>query len=1459
MSIDYGEIVCTAIDEIVTAKLQGLQYDITKLCTIIDDTYSYQGRYTVSDGTARYEAFSDNTSFKNGNNVLVVIPNGDYTMQKTITGRVAAADTTPFNYTSPMDTMIKITNNVFDNPNALFKDNVGLLANDGGEERQGGTVIGPLYSISESADFAGFTRLGMTADFRSWLTGLDVVEGIYGLKVLIYTEISNAPGSVNKNAVYELTFNSTDMVGNPYQFESFFSQEKVFDISNINNIKQIDVYFYQNGQFKNGSGNLIPWQNVSTIFEGNQTIELTSNKPNNLFVDNVKIYLGYETGAFSGETLMLYTPDSTTYHYNHTNLEKNISLRWIHKVSEKEYQLLNDIDLRDEKYEICWFRHHPGWEIIDQYAGKDWEEVGVIGELKNSIINLKKEQEYKISQLDENSGEYNSKLKEIQDYYSEEIQKKEADIEEAKENNLFKYSFTPNLEKQTELIKVVGIIREDDIETAYYSNLLIFENEEEVPDKLTVDASTALSIKCLDNTEGNYYIYNQNGKINNEGIGRGYKRYLKAMYQGAEITNTLGELEWIKWYIPSSNTSMLMATEEFEKESGGKKLENEVNYKGVSYKVIERKATKNEIGKSELNVLQAYSIDNQWDFQKSNNTIRCQVKIGNNIYDAIEELRFGKAGSNGTDITFLIEFENNQNALLATVGSTVNVRARLYDAKGSRVDFTNKESKDITWDWYKKSSNEYITLDGNNNIATLTSKVDEIKDDNYYILKATYGELEAYLPIPLKTEDATFIEGAREVIYNHQGIPNYYTDAYLFYIWNEENLRYKKTEGGTWKLTHNGNDTGIKDDNPTLSNSYIPRLKSVPQTNYVALSASQFYAFGENDNICVSYLTNYKEKTYGWSQPILVMQSKYDFAMLNEWDGSLKIDENNGTILSTMLGAGRKNDDNTFSGVLIGDISAGTENNEASTQTGVYGLHEGVISYALKEDGTATFGKAGCGQVKIDGNKGQIFSPNYFDKEDEKDIGEGMLIDLDDGSFSIKDNGQSKINIQPSSSSGPHLIINGNNQIPLIAVGENSYILQSYTYKLHDGTIGTHLDLNTGELLLRNESGSVSILDSSNDKNLFKIQNKDSKDLIIMNNEDYYLQSSGYQGKDVATIEENEVVYKLYDNKRTSFLNGDGTEPTKATSIIAIDPSNNVYNTENQGTSIGDKIEFKKTTLTKVVSGVTDQSNQKVSVDVTYEADEYKKNFILSLSPRYTNVPKSGLKVDLEQGYISGYDLRLSGYKPKGKEFFILDSSADKTPFSINDKFKVDWDGTVYCETVEYLGTKPSDGSTVINIDDHFYVTSGGGVGASSVNAGRGNFGGGWFGGTAAKVAITGSSVSPFATINNDGEVGKSDYADINLQVMEIKIKALEEKVATLQNQMDTTEKSNLLAIAEGAMELASNVNTKVNDKVSKSAFNNHKHYVSGAAGSVVDQLVGHSHGSAPSSTGVVTVQTSVS
>jgi hypothetical protein len=244
-------------------------------------------------------------------------------------------------------------------------------------------------------------------------------------------------------------------------------------------------------------------------------------------------------------------------------------------------------------------------------------------------------------------------------------------------------------------------------------------------------------------------------------------------------------------------------------------------------------------------------------------------------------------------------------------------------------------------------------------------------------------KLEAYLPIPIKANGYSHIEGAREVIYNHQGTPSYYSDAYE--LFDKDNNKIEKNI--EWNIKNNE----VVGDS-VASNAYLPDLISISsKPGKKGFLASQFYASGYNHKTCVSCKV---KDNIVWSQPILIMQSQYDFAMLNEWGGGLTLDEENGTILSTMLGAGRKNDQNQFSGVLIGAIeSTGLENTE--TQTGVYGLHEGVISYALKEDGTATFGKAGHGQIHIDGNKGTIKSPEY-------DTGHGTLIDLDDGIFSSK-------------------------------------------------------------------------------------------------------------------------------------------------------------------------------------------------------------------------------------------------------------------------------------------------------------------------------------------------------------------------------------------------------------------------------------------------------------------------
>ena len=241
MSQNYNEIICTAIDEIVTARIKDIQCDITKQCSIIDDSYSYEGKYIVSDGGAKFEAFSTDTSFRKGNNVLVTIPNGDFKLQKTIVGRIATTNTTPFKYTSPLSTMLKIEDKLFENQNF---ESVGLLINkitNPITKEHSPTAIKYIdIEIPQDNKYEGFSRLGVSVDFKCLLNSYNVISGSYGIKIYIHANVTDKPGN-SSIGIWELTFDSSEMIGNPYYFDDFFSQEKVFDISGITNIEKIEV------------------------------------------------------------------------------------------------------------------------------------------------------------------------------------------------------------------------------------------------------------------------------------------------------------------------------------------------------------------------------------------------------------------------------------------------------------------------------------------------------------------------------------------------------------------------------------------------------------------------------------------------------------------------------------------------------------------------------------------------------------------------------------------------------------------------------------------------------------------------------------------------------------------------------------------------------------------------------------------------------------------------------------------------------------------------------------------------------------------------------------------------------------------------------------------------------------------------------------------------------------------
>ena len=231
-------------------------------------------------------------------------------MRKVIIDKVENDEVDITIYTTPLSQMQIFTEDILTFNEVEYGNAKGeLLANDNDASSQ----VGPLFSVSNTdGNLNGYTRLGISADFQSLLSGSNAVKGSYGIKLYIYTDLATAPGQRDKDGKYEYVFSSNEMMGDPYCFTVPYTQEKVIDISNIDNIKKIEVHFYQDGNFITSDGDRISWQQVN----GNIIGLDSSRLPNNLTVSNIKLYMGYALDTYENNSLFISCKEPNTYHYS---------------------------------------------------------------------------------------------------------------------------------------------------------------------------------------------------------------------------------------------------------------------------------------------------------------------------------------------------------------------------------------------------------------------------------------------------------------------------------------------------------------------------------------------------------------------------------------------------------------------------------------------------------------------------------------------------------------------------------------------------------------------------------------------------------------------------------------------------------------------------------------------------------------------------------------------------------------------------------------------------------------------------------------------------------------------------------------------------------------------------------------------------------------------------------------
>lgn len=152
------------------------------------------------------------------------------------------------------------------------------------------------------------------------------------------------------------------------------------------------------------------------------------------------------------------------------------------------------------------------------------------------------------------------------------------------------------------------------------------------------------------------------------------------------------------------------------------------------------------------------------------------------------------------------------------------------------------------------------------------------------------------------------------------------------------------------------------------------------KNQWIARPISRYNGLCVNAAITCIYKNNSGTIIGRISVPIHFLLNKYAMANINQWDGnSVQLDDEGGFILSPQVGAGDKENDNSFTGVLMGQTRTPGRN---VSQIGLLGYKSGIRTFFVNsKNGSALFGKTGSGgQITIDPrvDKALIYSGNFW-------------------------------------------------------------------------------------------------------------------------------------------------------------------------------------------------------------------------------------------------------------------------------------------------------------------------------------------------------------------------------------------------------------------------------------------------------------------------------------------------
>ena len=969
------------------------------------------------------------------------------------------------------------------------------------------------------------------------------------------------------------------------------------------------------------------------------------------------------------------------------------------------------------------------------------------------------------------------------------------------------------------------------------SNMLTFTNieAEKIPNDYFIDKHDALQIKHDAQSFEHYQSYDIDNTLINIADG-GKIRQLFCSYDGLISGDEALADAHIYWYVPNTSTMLTFDKEDlknrgFTTDADLAEDERNPEYSRAGYTYFYKKiAEKKEIINEEEVIIGDpadrfffYKIKPYYEQVANQNTIEVYAYIPGRNEPVIGSISFtfSTFGTNGTRYTMAIVPAETQCAVIGDSTTPLKLNVSLRDASNQVIPLitattTTEQNAGYAFkvDWHGPSTYIPQVLESDGQVTGLSitknKNPQNSQDCHFYgILKATTSfkyddevaqqeanvnntaevekyqkyrvlDLHALYPVPYSSSDLFYISGPTSIIYNNQGTVSHMSeDPFCLYRANVApgDTTSQIVENQKWSLEYyDEQGNWITPDNADQWKVLINYMPVLNSSN--GLTPAPLYMDGLN-YFPVAVCTNDNDDIL-WVQPIVITQNRYASSTLNDWNGSFTIDEKNGTILSTMIGAGKKNADNSFSGVLMGDIGAGANFDiDNYDGLGLYGFNEGAQSFAFTVDGKAFLGKAGRGRIYFDGDSGTISSASYqqnripIEDDNGKIIGyedrsiAGMMVDLDDGFIDIHgtvleeehyspqaskltqeewdelpddgnkhnsysayekayeadattvDRKQSHIRIDVQS---PYFTIHSANQINnkkhLMLISDNEYYLQTDNYAITDFPVadntaasngqGFKLDLMDGiidayNLKLTSKNLFINSIDEN--KPYLIIKNDDGRNLMLVDNNNYYLQSADYEPMSDSSLGKGMKLVFSSSGEKTgieaySFNLRAGNVGSGDHAIVLSDSGNPYFmiNTDVDGV-----------TKTLVNISTTEQS---------FQSSDY-------------NGIDTGIRLSLSAKEFKAY----SGFTLKAyndKKYIKFDSNASNYPFeiygggatvsykdaagnshSVESSFKVDWNGQVNATGGTFNAINAINATFAGNITANGTITGGTMVGAT--------------------------------------------------------------------------------------------------------------------------------------------------